>query len=204
MVQWAPDLVEACARARMEDAAHEALTSLEVQAAKTGRTWAHAVAARCRGILADELGYEAAFAEALAMHADSTPFERARTELCLGERLRRSRRRVAARQWLRAAADTFERLGARPWAERALVELEASGGQGDRRTSPTAGRLTAQELQIALVVAEGATNREAGAALFLSAKTIETHLSRVYRKLEVRSRTELAKVLAREGPKSTR
>src|SRR5205085_10613021 len=99
---------------------------------------------------------------------------------------------------LRAALETFERLGADPWAERARVELGASGETARRRDPSAAGRLTPQELQVALVVAQGATNREAGAALFLSPKTIDAHLGRIYRKLDIRSRTQLAALLARE------
>jgi DNA-binding CsgD family transcriptional regulator len=100
---------------------------------------------------------------------------------------------------LRAALETFERLGAAPWAERARTELGATGETVGRAAASASGQLTPQELQVALIVAQGATNREAGAALFLSPKTVETHLSRVYRKLSVRSRTELAALLAREG-----
>jgi DNA-binding NarL/FixJ family response regulator len=91
---------------------------------------------------------------------------------------------------------TFEKLQAAPWIERAASELAATGVTARAREQSAAGQLTPQELQVALAVAEGATNREAGAALFLSPKTIETHLSRVYRKLNVRSRTELAHLLA--------
>jgi len=127
------------------------------------------------------------------------PFERARTELCLGERLRRARRRAEAREPLRSALEAFERLGAAPWSERARVELSASGETARRRDPYAAEQLTPQELQVALVVGRGATNKEAGAALFLSPKTIETHLGHVYRKLNVRSRTELAHLLGREG-----
>jgi len=169
-------------------------------ARQTQRSWALAGAARCRGLLATEEQFEADFQRALELHEQTpTPFERARTELCLGERLRRARQRVDAREPLRSALETFERLGAAPWAERARAELAASGETSRRRDPYAAEQLTAQELQVALVVARGATNREAGAALFLSPKTIETHLSRVYRKLHVRSRTELAHLLASEG-----
>jgi DNA-binding CsgD family transcriptional regulator len=199
-VQWAPDLIEALVRAGRTEQAEHALGALERQALATGRTWALAAAARCRGLLAGEEGYEPELREALAWHEQTpTPFERARTELCLGERCRRTRRRAEARLWLHAALETFERLGAEPWAERARQELVASGEQAPRRAVPGAHELTPQELQVALVVARGATNREAAAALFLSPKTIETHLGRVYRKLQVRSRTELARRLASEA-----
>ena len=124
-----------------------------------------------------------------------TPFERARTELAWGERLRRSGRRTEARERLNGALQIFERLGAAPWAERARGELRASGQSVLTPEQRLEDALTPQELQVAVIVAGGATNREAAAALFLSVKTIEFHLGHVYRKLGIRSRTELAHVV---------
>ena len=125
------------------------------------------------------------------------PFERARTQLAFGERLRRSKQRAEAREPLTAALDEFERLGARPWAERARTELRATGGPtGPRREQAAADQLTPHELQIAVLVAQGMTNREAAAALFLSPKTIEYHLGQIYRKLDVRGRAQLARYMA--------
>ena len=124
-----------------------------------------------------------------------TPFERARTELAWGERLRRSGRRTDARQRLNGALQVFERLGAAPWADRARGELRASGQSVLTPEQRAEDALTPQELQVAAIVAGGATNREAAAALFLSVKTIEFHLGNVYRKLGIRSRTELVRVL---------
>ena len=99
------------------------------------------------------------------------------------------------------ALDTFERLGARPWAERCRAELTATGGpSGPRADRPHADELTPQELKIALLVAQGLTNREVAASLFLSPKTIEHHLSAIYRKLGIRSRTELVRHLADGEP----
>ena len=122
------------------------------------------------------------------------PFERARTQLALGERLRRAKQRAEAREPLTAALDEFERLGARPWAERARTELRATGGPAAGRRAPAAAdQLTPHELQIAVLVAQGMTNREAAAALFLSPKTIEYHLGQIYRKLDVRGRAQLAR-----------
>ena len=127
-------------------------------------------------------------------------FEIARTHLCQGERLRRAGRRTDARRALRLAIEEFERLGARPWTARAHSELLATGMHLRRsRQASDPDQLTAHELQVALVVANGATNREAAAALFLSPKTIEFHLAHIYRKLGVRTRTELAGVGARHG-----
>jgi DNA-binding NarL/FixJ family response regulator len=99
---------------------------------------------------------------------------------------------------LRSAIERFERLAAAPWAERANTELRASGETVAPGGVIATNELTPQELQVALAVAKGATNREAGAALFLSPKTVEAHLGRIYRKLDIRSRTELAALLARE------
>jgi DNA-binding CsgD family transcriptional regulator len=187
VLQWSADLIEAYVRCGRDSEAEAELELLERQAAQTGRTWALAAAARCRGLLASDGELDDAFGDQAP-----TPFERARTELCYGERLRRAKRRTDARQPLQAALETFERLGARGWAERAAKELAATGVSAKTREPSAAETLTPQELQVALTVARGATNREAGAALFLSPKTVESHLSRIYRKLNVRSRTELA------------
>lgn len=198
MVQYGPILVEALVRAERRDEAVTALDRLASAAGRTGRTWALATAARCRGLLAPDDQIDAHFHEALRLHdLTPTPLERARTELCFGERLRRARRRAEARAHLRAALETFDRLGATPWAARAEAELEVSGATARKRTEPRSDALTPQELQVAMMVAGGATNREAGARLFLSAKTVEAHLGRIYRKVGVRSRTELAGIVAK-------
>ena len=158
-----------------------------------------AQAERCRGLLAGTEGFEAHFAAALELHTEAqSPLALARTRLCYGELLRRAGRRVDAREQLRAALETFDRLGAAPWSERAGAELKASGETLRRRESHEAEELTPQELQIALQVAEGKSNKEAGAALFLSHKTIEFHLSRIYRKLDIHSRAELIRLYASE------
>ncbi|WP_201447264.1 helix-turn-helix transcriptional regulator [Conexibacter woesei] len=137
------------------------------------------------------------------------PFERARSELVLGERLRRARRRADARAPLTRALRAFEQIGAEPWAQRARTELRATGGPAgagagaaaaERQATPV-GELTPHELQVALLVAEGRTNRDVGSALFLSPKTIEHHLSAIYRKLGLRSRAQLAAAMAGQaGP----
>ena len=198
VLQWAPDLVEAYVRHGRRADAVAALAAFEQDAEHSGSRWAAATAARCRGLLAGEDAFEGEFRNALALH--ETPFEAARTELVLGERLRRAGRRVEARVSLRAALAVFDRLGARPWAERARAELRASGERVRRGSPAAAERLTPQELQVALEVAGGSTNREAAAALFLSPKTIEFHLRNVYRKLGVRSRTELVRRVLSGGP----
>ncbi len=155
-----------------------------------------ALAARCRGLLATEDAFEAPFREALDLHSEHEAFGVARTRLCFGERLRRAGRRVDARTELRAAHEVFDRLGARPWVARAAGELRATGERLGRRQARTGEELTAQELQVALQAADGKTNKEVGAALFLSPKTVDFHLRRVYRKLDVRTRAELVKHFA--------
>jgi DNA-binding CsgD family transcriptional regulator len=141
------------------------------------------------------------FGEALALHA-RTPdvFEAARTRLAYGTRLRRARKRARAREELRTAIELFDSLGPTPWADLAGVELAATGETARRRDPSTLDELTPQELQVALLLAEGRTTRQAAAALFLSPKTIEYHLRGVYRKLGISSRQELAAaVSARSG-----
>jgi DNA-binding CsgD family transcriptional regulator len=138
--------------------------------------------------------------EAAALHAgDEDAFERARTELCLGERRRRTGRRTDAREPLRAALATFDALGAAPWAERAGAELRATGETVRRRDAASLDELTPQELRIALMLGDGATTREAAAALYLSPKTVEYHLRHVYLKLGINSRAALAQALRAGG-----
>ncbi|GID92356.1 AAA family ATPase [Amorphoplanes digitatis] len=189
VVPWVFDLVEAYIRDGRPDAARELL---DAQQARPGGMWADAAAARCRALLAPPEEMAAAFKTALeSLGCALMPFERARTELSYGERLRRQRQRAQARKHLHDALETFTRLGAQPWAERARSELSATGTTV-RRSADALPRLTPQELQVALVVARGATNHEAAATLFLSQKTIEYHLSNIYRKTNIRSRTDLA------------
>lgn len=195
-VRWGADLIEAYVRAGRIDDAERALANFSNNAERTGRVWALATAARCRGMLASEGDFDRPFEEAFRWHSRlAMPFEQARTEFCYGERLRRSRRVTEARETLHLALDWFEHLGAAVWAERARTELRASGDRVPRMPATGPPELTAQELQVALLVAEGATNREVAAALFLSPKTVEFHLGHVYAKLGVRSRTELARTL---------
>jgi DNA-binding CsgD family transcriptional regulator len=124
-------------------------------------------------------------------------FETARTRLAYGVRLRRAGRRVRAREELWAAIEDFDSLGAMPWSNLARSELEATGETARKRDPSTLDQLTPQELQIALLLADGRTTRETAASMFLSPKTIEYHLRNVYRKLDVRSRPELAEAVAR-------
>ena len=172
-------------------------TAYRRRAAAKGQPWALARAARAQGLVADEEAFADWFEQALRWH-EATPdtFERARTELAYGERLRRARRRGDARSHLRAAFSAFHGLGAEPWAERARLELEATGETTRRRDPSTLDQLTPRELQVALDLASGLTTREAAAKLYLSPKTVEYHLRSVYRKLGIASRTALAEAFA--------
>ena len=228
LLEWAGDLVEAHVRAGTPERARRALTVLEREAAAPGRPLADAVVLRCSALLlGDDEAAGPAFAQALRRHGEAAPrpFEEARTRFCLGEHLRRRRRLGAAREALAAARRGFVRLGATAWVERADAELRVAGtrpvgrrhaeaasttgpagpaavGPAASRRGPAPLQLTPQELQVALVVAGGATNAEAAAQLFLSPKTIEYHLSNAYRKLGIRSRAELVRAVLSASPMS--
>ena len=197
VVFWgALDRIEAAMRAGDRETARAWLDVFEPWAESNGVAWGRAVVLHCRALLSeDESEAGRLFLAALDVHAEAArPFERARSELAYGEFLRRARRRVEAREHLRAALEGFEELGATLWAERARVELRASGRTARKRDSSTRAELTEQELQIARFVAEGLTNREVAAQLFLSPRTIDFHLRNVYRKLGISSRTALARL----------
>ncbi len=194
LVPWTPDLIEAYARDGDTDGARRILAMLERQALRTGTAFPAAAAARCRGMLEDD--FDAAFAEALAQDdRRPMPFERARTLLAYGRRLHRARRRAEARDTLREALAAFERLGATAWSEQAQNELRAAGA---RRRRARDGGLTPQEQRVVAAVQRGASNREVAAELFLAPKTVEFHLRQIYRKVGVRSRTQLVAQLAEE------
>jgi DNA-binding CsgD family transcriptional regulator len=191
-----PDVVEALALSGRRDDAAARLRELVaiVEGDPDPRTGA--CVHRLHGLLArDRAEADAAFEEALRIHtgtpADS-PFQRARTHLLYGERLRRDGQRRAAREQLGAAVTTFDRLGATPWARRANRELAATGASRRQQHRVVGSELTAQELRIAFLVAEGRSNKETAAEMYLSAKTIEFHLGHIFWKLDVRSRTQLA------------
>jgi DNA-binding CsgD family transcriptional regulator len=194
----APELVEAYLRIGRADAAAETAEAFGREAAVKGSPWALARAARARGLVAAEDQFEECFAEAFARHGETLDdFEAARTHLAYGSRLRRHRQRVRAREELRAAIDMFDHLGAEPWSEIARTELAATGETVRRRDPANFTQLTPQELQVALLLAERRTTREAAAALFLSPKTVEYHLRSIYRKLGVATRDELAAAMVR-------
>lgn len=196
--QLLPDLAEARLRAGHATEAAEALARLDKIAANIDRHLARACSARLHG-LSTRTGFAAHFETALRHHDRGGPaFERARTHLAYGARLRRTRDRAAARTQLERAVELFERLGAKPWAARARAELVGSGGSAPAPNDLIELTLTPQELQVSLAVRKGLTNVEVASSLFLSVKTVEYHLSNVYRKLGVRSRTQLIRVLGED------
>jgi DNA-binding CsgD family transcriptional regulator len=191
-----PDLVDAALRAGERDRAVAAAQAFADWAPVSRAPYVHGMLARCRAVLAEDADEaDGLFRQALELHAnDAPPYERARTQLAYGERLRRDRRKIEARAQLRAAHEIFDGLGAAPWAERARGELNATGESARRRDASTIDELTPQELRIAMLVAAGASNREVAAQIFVSPKTVEYHLRKVFMKLGVASRVELARL----------
>jgi DNA-binding CsgD family transcriptional regulator len=195
-----PDEIEALVALGDLDAAEPLIDRLEIQGRTRDRPWALAAAHRGRALLGaargDLDGSERAATLALEQHARAgQPFETARTELVLGQIQRRRKQKRAARAALEHARDTFVQLGAILWAERAELEMGRIGGR-----PPAPLGLTATERSVAELVGEGRTNREVADALFMSPSTVQAHLKHIFRKLGVRSRTELAAGLDRAAP----
>jgi DNA-binding CsgD family transcriptional regulator len=184
-----PDLVEAAVRLGRREAAAEPLALFETWSRNTGQPWTSALVHRCRALLD---GDQDLFRAALVLHEqDSRPFDEARTRLLYGEWLRRGKHKADARTQLRVALETFERIGAAPWAERTRTELTATGTTGRAADHGLSGSLTPQELQIVRLAAQGLSNKEIAAQLFLSSRTVGHHLYKAYPKLGVASRAEL-------------
>jgi DNA-binding CsgD family transcriptional regulator len=194
-VRSVPDLVEAAVRLGRADEVGASLELYARWAAVMRRPWIEALHARCLAMT--ETDAEPHFQRALALHDDkSRAFERARTELLYGEWLRRSRRRTDARAQLTSALQVFEELGAAPWAARARTELSAAGASVARAAvSDVLASLTPQELQISQLAAQGMSNNDIAAQLFLSPRTVAYHLYKAYPKLGITSRSELAALL---------
>ena len=197
-----PDEIEALISLGELDQAEPLIEELDAQGRALDRAWALATAARCRGLLAaargDPHGALTHFQRALQEHQRvARPFELARTLRAQGMVLRRDKQKAAAKSALEQALGSFERLGAVLWAESTKAELDRVGL---RPAAPVGvNDMTATEARVAELVAAGHTNREVASELFMSPKTVEAHLSRIYRKLGVRSRAELAHKLTRQS-----
>jgi DNA-binding CsgD family transcriptional regulator len=188
-----PDKIEAAVRAGRPELARAALPLFEEWATHSGARFAGPRLAGCRALLAEGEEATAHFEEMLRLADDARPMDLARMRMHYGEHLRRERRRTAARAQFRAALATFEAYHAEPLAERARGELRATGESARKRDPSTIDQLTPQELQIARFVAEGLSNKEVAAQLFLSPRTIDAHLRKVFAKLGITSRTQLAR-----------
>ncbi|MFI6521479.1 AAA family ATPase [Spirillospora sp. NPDC050679] len=189
------ELAEAAVGAGHPEQAREAVLETAEMAALTPAPLTHIGLRYARALLAGEDEAEERFGEALAADLERWPFARARLQLAYGSWLRRRRRVADSRAPLRAARDSFDALGALPWGERARHELRAAGEPSDRRSPAARDRLSSQELQIARMAAAGLTNREIGEQLYLSHRTVSTHLYRLFPKLGVTSRAQLRDVL---------
>src|SRR3984885_8251408 len=195
LIELAAMTIESAALARTPGRGLPALALYEAWAECFDVPAPRAKLARCRGLLADRDQADGYFFEALKPpQAGTDPLDEARTRLNLGEHLRRTGRPAAARPHLRSAIEAFDSLGARLLADRAAEELRASGEVGQRRPPGAIGDLTPRERQVARLAAAGHSNGEVAARLFLSQKTVEYHLHKVFTKPGVTSRTDLAAV----------
>jgi DNA-binding CsgD family transcriptional regulator len=197
MFNWPlTELVEAAARGGRLDVATTALDLLEERTRAAGTDWALGIQARSRALVDGGEDADRLYREAIErLGRTCIVVHRARAQLLYGEWLRRENRRVDARSQLRAAHDVFGRIGAQAFAERARRELLATGETVRERTAETRYELTAQEAQVARLAVDGCTNPEIGAQLFISPRTVEYHLRKVFTKLDIRSRKELRAAL---------
>ncbi len=189
------DIVEAAARSGRLERAEAVMAELETIASRSGPPLLVVLLACARPLLADDQEAEALFEVALAQDRSAYRYPRARSLFSFGSWLRRQRREVQSRAPLREAIELFDGLGATRWSDRARQELRATGESPGPRLPDARDRLTAQELQIALLAARGLSNREIGERLFLSHRTIGSHLYRIFPKLGIASRTQLRDAL---------
>ncbi|MFC6023458.1 AAA family ATPase [Plantactinospora solaniradicis] len=194
------ELAEAAVRSGRTEAIWDVMEGLEAVAATTKSPALHAGLRYARAVLADDDKAEELFEVALSADLTGWSFVRARTQLAFGEWLRRQRRAVQSRGHLRAARETFDALGAIPWSDRARQELRAAGEVSPHRSPDARDQLTAHELHIAQLAAEGLTNRQIGQRLYLSHRTVSTHLHRIFPKLGITSRSALGAALTRPDP----
>ena len=191
---WAlTELIEAAVRSGRPDRASRAFDRVQETTRATGTDWGLGIEARSRALLSAGDEVDVLFQEAIErLGRTSIRVQLARTHLLYGEWLRRGRRRLDAREQLRTAHTLFSDFGVEAFAERARIELEATGERARKRTVDRRDELTPQEEQIARLASEGQTNREVAARMFISTSTVEYHLRKVFRKLDVKSRTQLA------------
>jgi DNA-binding CsgD family transcriptional regulator len=194
------DLAEAAVHSGHRDDIIETMSELEALAAETSSPQLRVALAHARPLLASDGSKEALFLAGLRADLTDWPFARARLQLAYGSWLRRQRRISESRRPLRAARDAFDDLGARPWGERAREELRASGEASRNRAPDVRDQLTPSELQIAQMAADGFTNREIGQRLYLSHRTVSSHLYRIFPKLGITSRSQLHLALAPRRP----
>jgi DNA-binding CsgD family transcriptional regulator len=186
------ELIEAAARSGKRELAADALGQLSQTTAAADTAWALGIEARSRALLSEGESAETLYRQAIeALERTRVRAELARAHLLYGEWLRRERRRLDAREQLRTAHTLFTEFGMEAFAERARVELEATGEHARKRTIETRDDLTPQEAQIARLAADGATNQEIAAQLFISPSTVDYHLRKAFRKLGVKSRHQL-------------
>jgi DNA-binding CsgD family transcriptional regulator len=193
------DLAEAASHIDRLEAARERVAQVDASVGDRPGTWIALCLRHARALLAEPQEAGERFEEALASDLTRWPFQRARVQLGYGQWLRRNRRVAESRGVLRAARDTFDALGCASWGVRARRELRASGERSRRRVPEARDQLTAQQLQIAQLAARGLSNREIGEQLFLSHRTVSTHLYRIFPKLGITSRAELNAALAPAG-----
>jgi len=194
------ELIEAATHSGQPERARRAFELLAETTRDEGTDWDLGIEARCRALLEVGDAADALYQEAIERLGHTfIRVQLARTHLLYGEWLRRERRRFDARTQLRTAYDLFREFGVDGFAERARLELEATGERARKRTTETLGQLTQQESQIARLVVEGHTNREIASRLFISPRTVDYHLHKVFRKLGVKSRTQLARHIDQPG-----
>jgi DNA-binding CsgD family transcriptional regulator len=190
------DLADAARHVDRLDVARARVAQVQESGGERPGTWIALGLRHARALVAEPSEAGDRFEEALTSDLTRWPFQRARLQLAYGQWLRRQRRVAESRGVLRAARDTFDALGCARWGEHARRELRASGERSRRRLPEARDQLTAQELQIAQLAAQGLSNREIGQRLYLSHRTISTHLYRIFPKLGITSRAELSAALA--------